>query len=221
MIAADGVVPLSSPPPPPPPPAPPPGSPTRRRTAGELAAAVARCRGCRNWPPSEPAAGSPKLPRPGAAAGGRRGRRDRTAARRRAGPAVGIAPACGVRDGRQRVRGRRGERDDQRAAGDGSRDRAQRRRRARRRATPRPTMPPTSTSVRSAGSQSGVRPSNAYDHHTVAANATTSAARARRMPRPFHRPRRADADERADRGRERDRVVLVDDPLAEAERRRR
>ena len=198
------------PPPPPRPPKPPAGGPRPDTPSGEAAGREAAA-----GPFGGPPAGTTELGRPaGEAAAGppRPGPNPRLAP---AGPAVGSAPVwlvrtvdsvyavgaaspttiAGAEHREPEPSARRHEQRDRRAEPEDEDDRAAAR-------APSPACGRAARRPRS----------------PVAASVTASATR--REPAvavPPHQ-RAADADERADRGHEGDRVVLVDDPLAEADR---
>ena len=64
----------------------------------------------------------------------------------------------------------------------------------------------------------GVRFNNTYVHSVVTASTKPRSTRTSGSSRRAQNIVDADADDRTDRGRERDRVVLVDDPLPERDR---
>ena len=190
MSSALGVLPLSSPPAPPPPV--PPAAPGKPPTVGGPPAGAA--------PPPPGANPPPGNPKPLVLAG----------------PAVGIAPLCARADGGERVahgRGQEhadgGEREDDEGATvhevraeqcAGDHDPREQERAAQPRA-------PVGSATEQHERPDRRRRDDAREH------------RARLdvvAPLPEHP--RAHADQRADRGRQRDRVVGVDDALAEAER---
>ncbi len=81
--------------------------------------------------------------------------------------------------------------------------------------SPRPRMRTTGCN---AGAQSGVRPSSTDAQIADAASVIASTTRPNHWSRCFHISAPPMPIDRADRGHERDRVVLVDDPLTEADR---
>ena len=81
--------------------------------------------------------------------------------------------------------------------------------------------PTTSTVGRSHGIQSALRPSSTVDHSTRGERGDGQGAGGRRGCAAPPQLDHADADEGADRRGQGDRVVLVDDALAEAEDERR
>ena len=183
----------------------PPGPPVRRvRRAGPLAPAAAdaearRRRAAALKPPVGPPSPPPKKPRPPPPG---RCRPRRGLPRER--------PAVRGRGGLDRVGGGRGQRHDERE-------------RARRpaHALPEPAderrrpTEATTTAKRSHGCQSACGRAGRTPTPVIA---TVAASTARVTSRWSHaQGDAADADERADRGRERDRVVRVDDALGEAE----